>query len=170
MHDWGKAPWHHIKGALKRSLCGWVPVGSVDDAEADWNNKLSIVVDNYVKWKTPATPGPTPWWNKHCEKAFHWKSKCFEHHMKEPEEYHRAVKFSRKVQKRAYGIYQKQVKSKLNNMSNSDGAFWKLAKEIGGIEADRAQSAPSAEVLAEHFADKMSNGKGVKDVGFIPKN
>ena len=55
-------------------------------------------------------------------------------------------------------------------MSNSDGAFWKLAKEIGGIEADRAQSAPSAEVLAEHFADKMSNGKGVKDVGFIPKN
>ena len=66
-------------------------MGSVDDAEADWNNKLSIVIDNYVKWKTPATPGPTPWWNKHCEKAFHWKSKCFEHHMKEPEEYHRAV-------------------------------------------------------------------------------
>ena len=55
-------------------------------------------------------------------------------------------------------------------MSNGDGAFWKLAKEIGGLEADRAQSAPCAEVLAEHFAEKMTSGKGVEDRGFTPKN
>ena len=88
-----------------------------------------------------------------------------------PEEYSKAVTFARKIQRKAYSRYQKEIKSKLSGMSNADidGAFWKLAKEIGGLEADRAQSAPCAEMLAEHFAEKMTSGKGVEDSEFTPK-
>ena len=69
-----------------------------------------------------------------------------------------------------YSRYQEEIRLKLNSMSNGDGAFWKLSKGIGGLEADRAQSAPCAEVLAEHFAENMTSGKGVEDRGFTPKN
>jgi hypothetical protein len=43
-----------------------------------------------------------------------------------------------------------------------------LAKEIGGIESVRSAAAPSAQALAMHFAEKMSNGKDVEDEDFTP--
>ena len=55
-------------------------------------------------------------------------------------------------------------------MSKSDKSFWRLTKEIGGIESQRSGAAPSAQDLAEHFATKMSNGKDVEDNDFEPQD
>ena len=85
-------------------------------------------------------------------------------------EYSRAVKFSRKVQKKAYGAYQRKVKSKLNMMDSGDGNFWSVAKEIGGLEGSKGQAAPDADDLADHFAEKMSNGKDVEAGDYEPKS
>ena len=45
-------------------------------------------------------------------------------------------------------------------MVPSDKAFWSLAKDIGGVTQERSASCPSVDELADHFAEKMSNGKG----------
>jgi hypothetical protein len=44
-------------------------------------------------------------------------------------------------------------------MSTSDSNFWSLIKELSGLSSSRSSSAPSVEDLADHFAEKMSNGK-----------
>ena len=170
VRDWQNAPWNHMKGALKRALANWKPSGGVDEAEADLDNLLSKVVDDYVKWKKPTRPGPTPWWNCKCEKAYKWKRKCFVNRVTDQSKYDSAVKFNRKIQKKAYGSYQKKIKKKLASMSSGDSNFWQLAKEIGGLERTRSESAPSAQKLAEHFAEKMSNGKDDTPDTYIPKN
>ena len=51
-----------------------------------------------------------------------------------------------------------------------DGAFWKLAKEIGGLEPSGSEAAPSAQDLADHFTDKMTNGKDVEADEYTPKD
>ena len=53
-------------------------------------------------------------------------------------------------------------------MRKDDKAFWKITKEIGGISAARSRAAPSAEALAVHFAQKMTNGKDDEDTNFVP--
>ena len=50
----------------------------------------------------------------------------------------------------------------------SDRNFWKLAKEVGGIEQERS-TALSVEKLASHFANKMSNGQQIPCEDFIPR-
>ena len=75
--NWRTAPWQHIKGATKRGFKGWQPSGTVDDAEAELNDMLTEIIRRYVKEKVPSKPGPTPWWNSRCEKAYQWKHKCF---------------------------------------------------------------------------------------------
>ena len=145
VRDWHHAPWPHIKGALKRAFKDWRPNGTVEEAEDEMDTRITGIIDKYVKFKQPAKPGPTPWWNSKCEKACKWKSKCFMTQDSKPDKYKTAVKFNRKAQKKAYGAYQRKIKSKLNRMPCSDGAFWKLAKEIGGLEPSRSEAAPSAQ-------------------------
>ena len=41
-------------------------------------------------------------------------------------------------------------------------------KEIGGVSCARFGAATSAEALANHFATKMTDGKGIEDEYFIP--
>jgi hypothetical protein len=147
----------------------WTPKGTVDEAEQEMDDILVGIIDKYVKKKKPRSPGPTPWWNSRCNKAFKWKQKRFEKRNIEAVEYSRAVKFSRKVQKKAYGAYQRKIKSKLNTMSTGDGNFWSMVKEMGGLESSKGQATPSAEDLADHFAEKMSNGKDVEDDDYVPK-
>ena len=106
VRNWGSAPWPHIKGDIKRALASWKPTGTVDEAEDGWNCILTTIIENRVKWKTPKTPGPTPWWDKRCEKAHHWKSRCFDERDSKPDEYRKAVKFARKIQRKAYSRYQ----------------------------------------------------------------
>ena len=120
VRDWQNAPWNQMKGALKRALANWKPSGGVDEAEADLDTLLSKVVDDYVKWKKPTRPGPTPWWNCKCEKVYKWKRKCFVNRVKDQSKYESAVKFNRKIQKKAYGSYQKKIKKKLA----SKHVFW----------------------------------------------
>ena len=87
-----------------------------------------------------------------------------------PDKYKTAVKFNRKAKKKAYGAYQRKIKSKLNRMPCSDGAFCKLAEEIGGLEPSRSEAAPSAQDLADHFADKLTNGKDIEADEYTPKD
>ena len=49
-------------------------------------------------------------------------------------------------------------------MGNSDANFWKLRKEIGGLEPSRSAAAPPVDDVALHFQSKMSNGRGLEDV------
>ena len=171
VRDWHNAPWLHIKGDIKRKMHGWKPTGTVDEAEAEMDKKLNDIIDTHVKWKSPARPGPTPWWNKACEQAYKWKHRCFECRSSEPDEYDRAVKTTRKIQRKAYKSYQKKIRSKLNGMSSSDRNFWQLTKEIGGLSTEKGNAAPSVDDLASHFAEKMSNGKEEpEDEFFIPKD
>lgn len=47
-------------------------------------------------------------------------------------------------------------------MDRCDKSFWRITREIGGIEAQRSGAAPSVDELVDHFATKMSNGKEEK--------
>ena len=155
VRDWVNAPWGCIRGDVKRALLNWVPVGTVDEAESDLDDILTSIIDKYVKFKTPKRHSPSPWWNAKCEKAYKWKLKTFANRQIHPLKYQAAVKFNRKIQKKAYKAHQKRIKYQLNNLSSSDTNFWQLAKEIGGLATDRSQAAPSAQKPADHFALKI---------------
>ena len=43
------APWNQIKGAAKRALRNWTPIGTVDEAESDLDDILTGIIDEYVK-------------------------------------------------------------------------------------------------------------------------
>ena len=84
------------------------------------------------------------------------------------ERHHAAVKRCRLAQRRAFATHNRKLKSRLAKLRCSDREFWTLTKEIGGIARSNASAAPSAEALAEHFADKISNAKGVQESEYIP--
>ena len=170
VRDWHNAPWNHIRGAVKRALTHWKPTGNQDDAEEELDAILSVIIEKYVKWKVPSQPGPTPWWNHKCEDAYKWKQQAFTNRIMDPEGYNQATKYNRKIQKKAYSAYQQKIKRKLNNLPSSDRNFWQMAKEIAGLEAPRSEAAPSPEELAVHFAEKMSNGKGIEADAYVAKD
>ena len=53
-------------------------------------------------------------------------------------------------------------------MTCADRNFWAIVKELSGLGDQQISAAPNAESLAEHFAQKMANGKGETDSLFIP--
>ena len=81
-----------------------------------------------------------------------------------------AVKWNKKVQRKAYRVFNKKIKHRLQGMASSDRNFWKLVKEISGLDGDRASSTPDADDLAKHFANKMTSGKDSEDIHFTPSN
>ena len=68
-------------------------------------------------------------------------------------------------EKRAFADFQMKIKMKMESSSKSDRIFWDLAKEIGGLSRSRNTAAPDPEVLADHFACKMSHGRDDFDTG-----
>ena len=169
--DWHSAPWTHIKGAVKREFADWVPSGSVDGAEADMDDRINKVLCNYLKKKSPAVTGPTPWWNHPCEMAFAKKAVCFMQRISKPDEYKDALKRARGVQKRAYHAHQTKIKMRLANSGNDDSDFWHLCKEIAGLDCEKGAAVPDVQDCADHFANKMSNGKEIEyDEDFKPED
>ena len=63
------------------------------------------------------------------------------------------------MQNKAFAHFQKELNVRLQGMDRCDKSFWRITKEIGGIEAQRSGAAPSVDELADNFATKMSNGK-----------
>ena len=118
----------------------------------------------------PAKPGPTPWWDYKCQNAYEWKQKTFVDRSTRPDRYTKAVHWNKKAQKKAYRKYQAKVKKKLASMTNCDRNFWNLTKEIAGLDTSKGSATPSVDDLADHFAEKMSNGKGVTEDNFKPTN
>ena len=55
-------------------------------------------------------------------------------------------------------------------MQNSDKNFWKLAKEIAGLDVEKSGATPDTDDLAEHFAAKMSNGANESADYYKPKD
>ena len=97
------------------------------------------------------------------------KSALFADRLVRKVRYNAAVNHCRTVQNRAFANYQYGLRIKLQDMRKDDKQFWKIAREIGGIEQSRSSSAPSVEKLATHFASKMSNGKDCDDADFKPR-
>ena len=84
--------------------------------------------------------------------------------------YQAAMACCRRVQRAAFRKYQKGLKVRLESMSNSDKNFWKLAKEIAGLDVEKAGATPDVDDLAEHFAAKMSNGAEDSADHYMPKD
>ena len=76
--------------------------------------------------------------------------------------------FCRPSSRWAFREYNLDLKEKLGKMEKSDKRFRELTKQISGLQTARAKSAPSAEELAKHFVDKMSNGAEVYDNDWVP--
>ena len=62
--------------------------------------------------------------------------------------------------------HQKQLKGKLNSMNKSDRNFWQRTKEIAGLDVQRGGATPDVDDIVDHFAEKMSNGKGEEECNF----
>ena len=79
VHDWTHAPWHHIRGAIRRYLKSWDPTAfeSPSLAQVNLNEWIDEIIDRYVPLDRPITRTEAPWWNFHCEKAYLWKQKVF---------------------------------------------------------------------------------------------
>jgi hypothetical protein len=156
-----------MNGALKRALFKWDPkaYGSVDEAEAALAAVYKRVVDRYVPVKTRAVNLPAPWWNYTCARKLQYKIRVFqqlEAGVVDSSKYLMAARICRKVQKKAYACFQKKLKQKIGSMGSSDKNFWSLAKDISGLSQERHASCPSVDAIADHFAEKMSNGRGVE--------
>jgi hypothetical protein len=155
------APWVHIKADVKRALVDWDPksYGDVDGAESALDVILYEVIDKHVKWSNPRPKLPAPWWNEACQDAYIIKCKLFPQRLERKSRYNAALNFCRTVQNGAFAKYQFDLRLHIKEMRKDDKQFWKLAKEIGGIDTVRSSSAPSVDELVDHFANKMSNGK-----------
>ena len=144
----------------------YLSFSSVDAAVASLDGILEKIIVKYVKKTIPRSTPSHPWWNRQCEKAFKAKQRAWEGPTLE--RYHAAVKRCRLTQRRAFATYNRKLKSRLAKLRCNDREFWTLTKEIGGIARSNASAAPSAEALAEHFADKMSNAKGMQESEYMP--
>ena len=83
--------------------------------------------------------------------------------------YSKATKKCSIVQKKAFAQFNSKLKSKLAECKGTDKEFWRLTKEIGGLSQQRHPATPDVQDLADHFAEKMSNGKGCYDCDWEPK-
>ena len=167
--NWRKAPWDHIRGEVKRMLKDWKPHKSNLDAAADeLDEMLWKVVKRHVKPRAPTRRRPVPWWNKHCRDTYKKKLKAFKNRLEHPCTYRNVMERCKKAQMKAFRGYNLDLKEKLGEMEKSDKQFWELTKQISGLQAARTKSAPSAEELAKHFANKMSNGAEVYDNDWVP--
>ena len=171
VRDWDHAPWHHIKGAIRRYLKHWDPCAfaSPSLAQSNLSEWMDAIIDRYVPLTSPVSNPNAPWWNFHCEKAYKWKQRAFVDAGPDSEEYARAVSWNRTVQKKAFKSYNIKLRARLQKIGTSDRVFWDTVKEIGGLSSARSSAAPSAEALAEHFATKMmTSGKDRSDDDFTP--
>ena len=161
-----------MKGVIKRELVDWdaYTSSSVDEPESDLDLKLSSIIDKYVKSSKPKKPGPIVWWNSKCQDAYDVKLKLFNIRFEKPDRYNAAINHCRTVQRRAFAHFQDELRAQLKSMDKSDKTFWRLTKEIGGIEAQRSGAAPSADSLCKDFTTKMSNGKDSEDEDFQPQD
>ena len=88
-----------------------------------------------------------------------------------PPSLHHTMGQSRRVQKQAHHAYQVKIKKRLAGIGNSDSNFWHLCKEIGSLDCEKGAAALDAQECADHFANKMPNGKEIEyDDDFKPKN
>ena len=149
--DWEHAPWNHISGAIRRYLKDWDPwvFESVGHAQQNLDEWLTAIIDRYVRHSAPAVPGPAPWWNYHCEKAFKFKMKTFSTARDDPDRFFYAVRWNKMVQRVAYKRFNQKIRDKLSTMAMSDRNFWNTVKDISGLDAQRSNAAPSAEGLAD---------------------
>ena len=122
--DWKRAPWNHIRGAIRRDLKGW---GAKDRDSVDEAQRLVKIRDQYVNKFRARTGGVAPWWTKACSSSFKFKQSAFLHRFEDPKRYKRAKMCCRSVQKKAFKKFQKKLKVRLEDMSNSDRNFWVLA-------------------------------------------
>ena len=77
VRDWQHAPWHHIKGAIRRYPKDWDPTSfeSSSLAQANLSEWIEEIIDRYVPFARHITCTKAPWWNFHCEKAYRLKQK-----------------------------------------------------------------------------------------------
>ena len=103
VRDWNNAPWHHIKGAIRRAVKDWDPrlYITVDATEKNLDDMFHKIVDDYVDLKSPSKPGPAPWWNYKCQKAYDWKQQVFKERQEHPNKYLKVVHWNNKAQKKA---------------------------------------------------------------------
>ena len=171
VRDWERAPWHHIKGAIKRYLKDWDPCAfpSPSMAQSNLSEWIDAIIDRYVPTARAISKSNAPWWNYHCEKAFKQQQKIFQTEGAESDAYRKSVMWNRNVQKKAFKVYNIKLRNRLRAMGSSDRTFWNLVKEIGGLDRVRSAAAPEAEALASHFATKMTSGKDRPDDNFSPR-
>ena len=62
------------------------------------------------------------------------------------------------------------LRVQLQGMDKSEKSFWRLTKDIGGIDSSRSAAAPNAQDSVTHVAKKMSNDKDVEDDDFVPRD
>ena len=172
VYDWHSAPWNHIRGALKRALDTWndCDYDHPDEAEAQLVHYIQPVINDYVKKVVPKTYNPAPWWNWDCKKALKYKLKAFKTRDEFPDRYISATRNAKIIQRKAFKAYNVKLKARLDGMSTADRNFWSLIKELSGLSGSKSNAAPDAEALADHFAQKMSNGKDEEDNDFIPNS
>ena len=168
--NWRRAPWDHIRGAVKRAVDGWAPRASqsVNEAEAELDEKLWVVVKKHVKMRAPTKPRSRPWWTSLCRQAFKRKLQAFDSRREHPARYHNIKKHCTEIQRKAFADYNKKLSARLRTMEKSDKTFWDLTKEISGLQQPRHKAAPSADDLVDHFASKMPNGAEVYDNDWTP--
>ena len=119
--------------------------GSVDKAQRELEGRFEKIRDRYVKKTKTHTYGIAPWWNNACSTAFTYKQRAFMHRFVNPSKYDSAMACCRRVQKIAFKRYQKGLKVRLESMDNSDRNFWKLAKEIAGLDVEKAGATPDVD-------------------------
>ena len=79
---------------------------SMNVAVSDLNDRLSAIVDKYVKVEVTSSRSQMPWWTKACDRAYKLKLDAFESRSLDSAGYRAAVKRCWRVNRRAFKRWQ----------------------------------------------------------------
>jgi hypothetical protein len=107
---------------LKRALKGWSPssYSSAGLAEEALNAILWKIVEVRVKKRAPTKPRALPWWDGRCKRALKRKLQTFKTRVEFPARYKNAVRRCKRVQRKAFAVYNVKLRKQLNEMQKSD--------------------------------------------------
>ena len=151
-YHWKQADWGQMKKEMKKIQIDFTNMSS-DEAADITTKKIKEIIDKYVPSKIPKMRRPLPWWNLQCERAWLKKKEAFD--SGDRKIFAVRKKKANKIFKKAFYSHIIRLKIKMKRGSSSK-VWWKMTKNLAGLNSVRRKATPAVQDIAEYFSPKMS--------------
>jgi len=180
---WNKGKWASMHHKLRQVSWDKILSGDINDQVSNINDVLLTWQRRFIpSQRYKCKPGDQPWFGYQCRTAADLKSRAWRRYKQHPTNHNKqlhkmACKNMHHVQKRAIEQWKNDLQQKLSGRIACDKVWWTCIKQQQGLLQDDTippltkpdkttaiTSEEKAQVLATHFASKMS----VPDLDLIP--